>query len=93
MLRKYEGLRRRMMGMRRGMTTTITSLDDQKYEDDHADNADHIALLDHFIEQHSKWRNGIDGLLRDSKWSLQSMKSARNTLITKVFARLCICAC
>ena len=88
MLHKYEGLRRRMMGMRRGLTTRITDLDDQKYEDDHIGKADHIALLDHFIEQHSKWRNGIDGLLRDSKWSLQSMKSSRNTLITMVFARL-----
>ena len=86
MLQKYEGLRRRMMKMRRGLTNIIINLDDQKYEDDV--DADHIAILDHFIEQHSKWRHGIDGLLRDSKWSLKSMKSSRNTLITKVFARL-----
>ena len=86
MLQKYEGLRRRMMKMRRDLTNRINNLDDQKYEDDV--DADHIAILDHFIEQHSKWRHGIDGLLDDSHRSLRSMKSSLNALITKVFVRL-----
>jgi hypothetical protein len=86
MLRKYESLRRRMRKMRRGLTERIVVLDDQGYEDDMDER--HVALLDQHKGYYCQLRDGMDGLLADSRAALRSMKSSRNGLITKVFARL-----
>ena len=86
MLRKYESLRRRMRKMRRDLTERIVDLDDQGYEDDMDEH--HIAMLDQYKGYYCQLRDGMDGLLDDSGATLRSMKSSRNGLITKVFARL-----